>query len=172
MKLKLLEASIEHKEAYIDYINEWEDSGEDIVPAASKRDGMSYEELLKNWKENKGEEVIEKGFVPATLYFLIGESERILGALHFRHRLNDELLHSGGHIGYGVRSSERNRGLAGNMLDMALEMIKCMEYNRVLITCNDKNTASAKTIEKNGGILEDVVEVEGELNIRYWINLR
>ena len=151
MNLKLLEASIEHKDAYIDYISEWEDSGEKIVPAASKRDGMSYEDLLENWEENKSEEELEKGFVPASLYFLIDENEKILGALHFRHRLNEELLNLGGHIGYGVRSSERKRGFAGKMLGMALEMIEYKEYDRVLITCSDKNIASAKTIEKKWG---------------------
>ena len=40
---------------------------------------------------------------------------------------------------------------------------------KVLITCNDTNTGSAKTIESAGGVLENKVLEEGILTRRYWV---
>lgn len=38
--------------------------------------------------------------------------------------------------------------------------------------CDKSNLASAKTITKNGGILEnEFVDDDGEINQRYWIDL-
>ncbi len=105
MELKLVEPFLELKDKYIDYIEEWESSGEKIVPYATKSRSMSYHELLSTWEADKTDHMYEKGFVPAPLYFLVDKNDKILGALHFRHELNDNLLAYGGHIGYGVRPS-------------------------------------------------------------------
>lgn len=40
------------------------------------------------------------------------------------------------------------------------------------MVCDKSNLASAKTIIKNGGILEnEIVDDDGEINQRYWIDL-
>jgi predicted acetyltransferase len=43
--------------------------------------------------------------------------------------------------------------------------------DRVLITCGNDNLASARTIERHGGALEDVRDTELGLTRRYWIDL-
>src|SRR4051794_12059230 len=49
--------------------------------------------------------------------FLLADSKgEVLGRVSVRHRLNDELLHEGGHIGVGVRPGYRRRGLGTAML--------------------------------------------------------
>lgn len=170
--MKLIEPYLELKDKYIDYIEEWEESGEKIIPYASTRRGMSYEELLSAWVADKTDQVYEKGFVPATIYFLVDDKNNILGTLHFRHELNDMLLTYGGHIGYGIRPSERRKGYATLMLKLALEMANDKGYEKVLITCDEHNIGSARTIEKNGGVLENIVDVEDEgPTKRYWILL-
>jgi predicted acetyltransferase len=60
------------------------------------------------------------------------------------------------------------------MLAMALPMAKELGILRVLVTCDDNNLGSIKTIEANGGRLENKVEVgEGKpLKRRYWIELK
>jgi hypothetical protein len=40
---------------------------------------------------------------------------------------------------------------------------------RVLITCDDANVASARTIERNGGVLEDLRDTWLGRTRRYWI---
>jgi predicted acetyltransferase len=56
---------------------------------------------------------------------------------------------------------------------MGLELARERGLHRVLLTCDETNLGSRKVIEKNGGQLENSVEVEGQsvLKMRYWINL-
>lgn len=112
------------------------------------------------------------GRVPAT--FLLAEvSGQIVGRTSIRHTLNDVLLQIGGHIGYVVRPEYRRRGYATAILAQSLDIAVDLGIDRVLVTCDDDNVASARTIEANGGVLEDVrVLVEGTVGKRrYWIDL-
>lgn len=104
-------------------------------------------------------------------YWWIVEDGTHLGAITLRHALNDFLLRAGGHIGYGVRPSARGRGLAAWAVRSILPRAQQLGLDRVLITCDDSNAASARTIEKVGGVLEDVRQTELGLTRRYWITL-
>ena len=95
----------------------------------------------------------------------------MLGAIDIRHYLNENLLHYGGNIGYGIRPSERQKGYATQMLALALEECKKIGMLKALITCFKSNVASANTIIKNGGVLENEVIEYGEIKQRYWIQL-
>jgi len=110
------------------------------------------------------------GRVHAT-YWWIAEDDSYLGAITLRHALNDFLLRAGGHVGYGVRPSARGRGLAAWALRSVLPHARALGLDRVLVTCEDSNLASARTIEKAGGVLEDVRETELGSTRRYWITL-
>ncbi|GAA0604943.1 GNAT family N-acetyltransferase [Kribbella sandramycini] len=110
------------------------------------------------------------GSVPATYWWIV-EGDEYLGAITLRHRLTDRLLEGGGHIGYGVRPSARGRGLAGWALGEILAHARGLGLGKVLVTCDDANPASARTIERNGGILEDVRETWLGRTRRYWITL-
>ncbi|BCJ40235.1 acetyltransferase [Actinoplanes ianthinogenes] len=111
-----------------------------------------------------------EGWVHCTFRWIV-EGDRYLGAIALRHELNEFLLRAGGHIGYGVRPSARRRGLASWALGEMLGTARERGLSRVLITCNVTNEASARTIERHGGVLEDVRETElGSLK-RYWIDL-
>lgn len=94
-----------------------------------------------------------------------------VGAVNIRHYLNDSLLKTGGHIGDGVRPSERRKGYATAMIALALEECKKLGIHKVLMCCDKENIASAKSIIHNGGILENEVEEKGHLEQRYWIQL-
>jgi predicted acetyltransferase len=156
---------------YEDYIAEWESSGATVVPGASERKGRSFEEMQATWRYDETEATFKDGFVPSTLYFLEDGDRRIVGAIHFRHLLNDKLRLHGGHIGYGVRASERRKGHAAAMLGMLLEIARAEGCTRVMLTCDESNAASQGTIEKLGGLLEDKLLFEGKWTRRYWIEL-
>jgi predicted acetyltransferase len=111
------------------------------------------------------------GYVPATYWWIV-EGATYLGAITLRHRLTEQLLRVGGHIGYGVRPSARRRGLASWALGEVLSRARERGLDRVLLTCADTNLASARAIERNGGVLEDIRETEFGLTRRYWIDLR
>ena len=104
-------------------------------------------------------------------YWWIAEDGTYLGAITLRHELNDFLLRAGGHIGYGIRPSARGRGLATWALQSVLVKAPALGLRKVLLTCGDSNLASARVIEKTGGVLEDVRETELGLTRRYWITL-
>jgi len=112
------------------------------------------------------------GIVPCT-YRWITEGPRYVGAVAFRHYITPALLNSGGHIGYGVRPSDRGRGAASWALQEVCARLAAQgEPDRVLLTCDDANTASARTIERCGGLLEDVrMGANGRHFRRYWIDV-
>ena len=99
------------------------------------------------------------------------EGDRVLGGISLRHGLNDWLINVGGHIGYGVRPSERRKGLASWALGLMLDEARKIGLDRVLITCRITNVASAKTIEKAGGVFEDIRGTGPDEVRRYWITL-
>lgn len=170
MGLKLVKYNKVHESGYLEYIREWENSGERIIPMASSRRKEDFQEQLNIWAVDETDEVYKKGFVPSTLYFLV-HKKKVIGAIHFRHELNDDLLCRGGHIGYGIRPSERKKGYAVKMLTMLLDIVKEKKYKKILITCDESNIASSKTIENANGIFCDKTEFGGESSLRYWIHL-
>lgn len=104
-------------------------------------------------------------------YWWITEGDSYLGAISLRHELNDFLLRAGGHIGYGIRPSARGRGLASWALRSVLPHARALGLDKVLVTCDDRNLASARVIEKAGGVLEDKRDTELGHTRRYWITL-
>lgn len=112
------------------------------------------------------------GLVPATTLFCLDRDRNIfVGAVNIRHYLNEALLYTGGHIGDGVRPSERRKGYATAMIALALDECRKLGIKRVLMTCDRDNTGSARSIIKNGGVLENEVEEDGHIEQRYWIEL-
>ena len=51
-------------------------------------------------------------------------------------------------------------------IGLAIEYAKDIGIDKVLITCDVNNIASEKSIIKNGGILDNIIEDEK----RYWID--
>lgn len=155
-----------YQEAYDEYVENKVDTYgfDDINTVDVVKKYYNYRKGI-NLKENR---------VPQTTYWLV-DGDEFIGEIGIRHRLNDCLLIRGGHIGYGVRYSKWGQGLGTKMLSMALKKAKEMGLERVLVTCNKDNIASARVIEKNGGQLENVVDVEVDGKIvptkRYWIDL-
>ena len=87
--------------------------------------------------------------------------------LHLRHELNEFLLEEGGHIGYSVRPARRREGHASRALALGLREAALRGVDRVLVTCDVDNHPSARTIERNGGVLDDVRQGKR----RYWVDL-
>ena len=106
----------------------------------------------------------QEHFVPVTVRWW-SEGETFLGRISVRHRLNEHLLETGGHIGYGIRPGARRRGHATAMLAAALPLAARLGIEKALITCDFDNVGSRKVIERNGGVLEDCRG--GKL--RFWV---
>jgi predicted acetyltransferase len=110
--------------------------------------------------------------VPFTVFWLVDENG-FIGELSLRHHLNEWLLQSGGHIGYGVRPSRRRQGLGRLMLRLAVPEARSRGIDRLLLTAHEPNTGSRRIIEANGGVLENIVDdmLGGGPLCRYWIDI-
>ena len=167
MNIRLVTLTEEYKEQLFGMMDEWCVTGEKIVPyAIRKNDYHDFQYYLDNLKIT--EEV--DGKVPDTTLFCLDVDRNIfVGAVNIRHYLTEEMLVNAGHIGDGIRPSERRKGYATAMIGLALEEAKKLGIHRVLMCCDKENIASAKSITNNGGILENEVVVNGVTEQRYWI---
>jgi predicted acetyltransferase len=95
-----------------------------------------------------------------------GPDEEVVGFLALRHRLTAWLFEEGGHIGYSVRPSRREQGHASRALGLAVRRAAALGLDRVLVTCDEDNVGSARTIVRNGGRVEDTRNGKR----RYWID--
>ena len=170
MNIKLVRLSPEYKQHLFDMMEEWLAVEQNFSPwAIRKNDYHDFEHYLKNL-ERKDE---EDGKVPDSVFFCLDVDRDIfVGAVNIRHYLNENICHTGGHIGDGIRPSERRKGYATAMIGLALEECKKLGMNKVLMTCDKDNIGSAKSIMNNGGVPELEVEEDGILEQRYWITLK
>lgn len=169
MQLKLIKASAAYRSQIVDMLEEWNACGEKIVPYAIRR--LDYHEFAF-YCENLDITDPGDGRVPDSTFFCLDEERNIIvGAVNIRHYLNESLLRNGGHIGDGVRPSERRKGIATAMIALALDECRKLGLEKVLMVCDKDNVGSAKSIINNGGILENEILVDGIVEQRYWIDL-
>ena len=115
------------------------------------------ETTFKNWLnqrilESKGEN-LKEGYVPQTIYWVMDQDE-IVGIGKMRHYLNEKLLEHGGHIGLGISSACRSKGIGTEALKLLLAKADSIGIEEVLLTNNEDNYASRRIVEKCGGVLE------------------
>ena len=170
--MKLIKLTRDYKCEWKSLIGEFEKNNEKLTPLSMKGNANTFEDfLIESNNSSKGIN-LKDGIVPSDVYFLVDDNSKyLIGAIDIRHYLNKYLLQYGGNIGYGIRASERKKGYATQMLALALEKCKEIGISRVLITCFKSNVASANTIIKNGGILENEVVEDENIKQRYWIQL-
>ncbi len=147
---------------------------QDIELSLVKRydESTSFTEFVEKLSGEAEGKFLKEGYVPHTIFWLV-DNEKFIGWLDIRHRLTDHLREVGGHIGYAIRPSERGKGNGNKILELALPKAKELGIMSVLVTCKEDNVASAKVIEKNGGVLEDMrTHTDGITRRRYWIHLK
>lgn len=171
-RLKLVLPKAEYESACLTYRKEFEQDNEFMHGTSGLAHAESFDAWLRDVEDGQYENNLLDNRVPATTYLVVTvDTNYLVGMVNIRHRLNDYLKTIGGHIGYSVRKSERQRGYATEMLGLALEKCKTLGIPRVLITCDQDNFASAKTIKNNQGQLSQSFMHEGTMIEHYWIEL-
>ena len=163
--------------SYADEIIKYKEESLAESPIINGSAGLDRFSSIEIWfeelKKRSCEDTVPKGLVPSSTYLGIREKDNyIVGMIDIRHYLNEYLTQVGGHIGYGVRKTERNKGYAKQMLKLALEKCKELKIKKVLITCDEDNIASEKVILSANAKLEDIRNVDGENKKRFWIDLQ
>jgi len=171
MALYLAEPARKHRRAWNALRREFD--RDDAVHFALYQGSKTYGQFMRKWRDFHTGKRLPDGYAPGTKYFLLEEgSPKLLGVIDIRHRLNENLLNRGGHIGYAIAPSERRKGYATEQLRLALDICREMGIGPVLVTCDRDNIASARVIQRNGGILEDErMSGDGKVFQRYWITL-
>lgn len=170
----LEEPTIKRKQEVIELIKEFKDYNSEVAGSSFLDKKINnYEnwlEFLEEIKNNNNENLC-----PGIQYFLIRKNDnRIVGLINIRYNLNDWMMKYGGHIGYSIRPTERNKGYSKINLYLALEKCQKLGLKEILITANDDNIASYKTIETFGGELKNKFKNKETNNIpirRYFINV-
>ncbi|MFL5753404.1 MAG: GNAT family N-acetyltransferase [Bacteroidia bacterium] len=167
--LKLISPTIDLEREHAEMLREWMQTGERMVPVTLQYDSGDFKKYIAKLEDCAKGIGLPDGYVPNSTFWLIDEANRILGTIDIRHRLTDFLMVGGGHIGYGVRPSERNKGYATKMLELSLAEAKKLKIEKALITCDADNLASKNVILKNGGVLYKENILDGAVKLSFWI---
>ena len=155
-----------------DYKAEFEARSDHLDGTADLGAATDFSRWLADLRADGSPETVRPGRVPADTYLAVRRPDRrLVGMVNIRHALNDYLFQFGGHIGYSVRPGERRKGYAKEMLRLALNKCKGLKLDRVLVTCDSENEASARTIRANGGVLENRISEGDGFTDRYWIEV-
>lgn len=172
-KLKLVLPNKKYLSTYQNYLR-------DFIKHGQEDETVQYEKQLISSKKSKfltwllwdrtGKN-LEKGRVQETIYWAVVD-DQVVGRISFRHKLTKQLCKHGGNIGYAVAPKKQGKGYATEMLKQLLVKLTKLGYKKVLLTCDEDNEASRKTIEKNNGKLEKIVPDQNNINCcYYWIKL-
>ena len=159
--IKLQKPDRMYENEIFDYKQEMIENGDEGLAGCG---GLDKHDNYDDWMngilfyEKKENIPSDSNYVEGSQWLLVDTSKnRILGMVNIRHYLNDFLLGFGGHIGYSVRPSERRKGYAKLQLKLALDFLKKPGESKILVTCDDNNIGSQKTIEACGGVLENTI---------------
>ena len=172
-RLRHVVPSMEYMEKGIDYIQEHINVGSHINGSG----GLDkYLDNYQGWLEKLNQDrmcIPNEQRVPAETYYLVNEQDKIIGMINIRLCLNERLMKCGGHIGYGIRPSERNKGY--NKINLYLALLRCQQLGiqEVILDCDSINLASSRTMEALGGVRIDEYYSEQKqcLVWRYIINI-
>ena len=153
-KFSLVQPTKEHERKAIDYIREFYEYNSPINGVGGLH---RYLENYDGWLQKLTKDrtlIASDEKVPAETYFLVREcDQKIVGMINIRLELNDNLRRYGGHIGYSIRPTERQKGY--NKINLYLGLCVCKKHGikEVLMDCDKDNIASAKTMQSFGAVL-------------------
>ena len=174
----LEEPSLERKDEIIEYLDEFVKYNSNINGTGSLDkiyDGYTFEEALERCLNMKNELYAKSiNRVPGKTFLLIRKDDnKIVGTINIRWNLSEKMLKFGGHIGYGIRPTERRKGY--NKIQLYLVLLEAQKLNldKVMLDCSVDNLGSDKTIKALGGILErcELDESDNTMTNVYWINV-
>lgn len=175
--LKLIKPTTKYKDSFIAAVREFKAEEKQYVSIIEQMDLDAIEQDFPAYVQSCLDEETtprKPGWVTATTFWVLSDNE-VVGIVSIRHRLTEHLRASAGHIGGGIRPTQRRKGYATQMLGMALKEARKLGIFRVMLACEVDNIGSQKIIEKHGGVLEDVAKLDEAdpepTMMRWWVDL-
>ncbi len=172
--IKLIQPTVELKSEFLEMVEEYLAAGDNNNDWRFEQALNDFEAYVQKFLDYAKGKNLPEGWVTDSTYWLVKDDKLILGRTSIRHRLTKMLRQRGGHIGYYIRPLQRRKGYGSLILTLSLKKVRKMGVKKVMITCDDDNAASARIIEKHGGVLEDKIKPNAHKNLtrRYWIDLK
>ncbi|WP_433662481.1 GNAT family N-acetyltransferase [Nocardia sp. CA-128927] len=143
-------------------LNEGTAFAKDYEPNTSWSEYLTIQENVRNGRG------LPPGVVSYT--FLVADLGGVLvGSSDIRHRLTQELMHWGGHIGYVVAPQFRRRGYGSEILRQTLTYATPLGIDRARLTCRSDNLGSRAVIAACDGVLD---ETTPDGICQYWISVQ
>lgn len=155
------------REAVLSFYNEIEKDGGKCIGFANHKD---FDRWLLGMRNRHAGKDLPEGYVRENFY-LCYNGEKLIGVFSLKFELTEYLLNYGGHIGYAVRPSERQKGYGSLILKQGLSLAKQLGFGRILCVCDEDNVSSEKIIRKNGGVFDNML-FDAEENVfvrRFWV---
>jgi predicted acetyltransferase len=164
--IRLKQADISERDQIIDFRKETVTS----VKRISGGVGLESAEDIQKWLDH--EYVPHYGKVPEMIFLAFDEFGKMVGIADLRLEQNEFISNFAGQIGYTVRPSERGHGYATEILKEVVKQADALGMRNVLVTCNEDNLASARVIEKAGGVFEKIIPHPSYPNVKRYRFLR
>lgn len=142
-----------------------------MIPWVIDIDPTNFDAMIQSLEDASNGIDLRDGWVPDSTFWLIDDG-KVIGVVNIRHSLTEYLRNAGGHIGYGIRPTERHRGYATKLLELSLLEAKKLGLEEVFVNCDSINIGSKKTILHNGGVADsDFIEEDGNVVNRFWVSV-
>lgn len=169
--MMFVKPSVQYHAQYKEMLREWLADGSRLAPwtvSLPFESESDFAALVHRCEEvERGENL--GGYAASSTWWLYDEQQnKLIGVCNLRHWLNDSDGQLWGHIGYGIRPSERRKGYATLALKQMLTEAKRLGISEVLLGAYSSNVASWKTMERCGAqflrcILEDPSDPQSEI---------
>jgi predicted acetyltransferase len=165
-----------YKSEYCRVMDKWEEYNEKIQPPSMRRYGdkshgdkktFSFSKWLANCEDDRTTGSMLANNIPCTLYYLVNNSNEILGGIDVNHANTYR-----GQIHAGIVPWHRGKGYGTIMLSLALKRCKEMGMESVQIVPRKDNQGVIQTILRNGGVLLEEFFDNDTVCLRYEINLK
>lgn len=137
--------------------------------------GLTTAKDITKWRRQviKNKENPPTNHVKVTQFVVLNETNDLIAMASFNHTLSAYLQIDGGHIAYSIGMEYRSRGYAKQVLIQVLTYVRKEGLaNKVLLTCNQRNTASRSVIISCGGQLTKEVQINQQCIEHYWIEIK
>ncbi len=106
-----------------------------------------------------------KGWVETYHFYICTYDNTVVGRCDLRVGHNEQLFY-GGNIGYSVLPKYRGNHYSGKACLLLFELAKKHDLEYIIITCNPDNLASRRICEYIGGVLEQIVDLPVDNDMR------
>ncbi len=151
----LIQPDVHLHAAFLDAHAEWGPGQHEDGFGLAASDDVGSPAGFAAWLTRLADRAEPAGGRHGCLHRWIVEDGRVLGAIALRHG-DDDYVRWAGNVGYGIRPSARRRGLATWALARTLDEARAIGLDRLMIVCAVDNAASARTIERCGGVFDGI----------------